>query len=153
MRMQHQVAFPFIAFKCGSFRNWRWGDFTNTPLTHALLPLPHLHSSLSIMHMQHFRAEIDASMSRLFPWILSDSIHFSALAIAGLKPKHVGSGGASGPALPRKKKNLSHKWGTQNVSFYPSNFRFPISQSSGSDSHLGVMHISFRAEDCLLHNV
>ncbi len=93
-------------------------------------------------------------MSTLFPWILSDPIHFSALLpVAGLKPKHVGSGGASGPALPRKKKYLRYKRGTQNVSFYPSNFRFPISQSTGSDSHLGVMPISFRAEDCLLHNV
>lgn len=47
----------------------------------------------------------------------------------------------------------SYQRGSHNVSFYSGNFRLPICQSTGSGSHRGVMHISFRGEDFLLHNV
>lgn len=120
---------------------------------HFFLLFPHLHSSLSIMHTQPFRALIDAWMSRLFPWLHWDPIHFSVFPNAGLKPKHVQSGVAvlQGQSDQEKKIYQFYKRGGCNV--YPGNFRLPVSPSSGSDSHLGVMHISFRAEDCLLHNV
>lgn len=85
---------------------WKMRTFhrASIMLTNAFLLLPHLHSSSPIMHTQPFRAVIDASMSRLFPWIRRDPIHFSVFPNAGLKAKHVGSGGASGSALPRRKK-------------------------------------------------
>ena len=131
--------------------NWEWGDFTDTNA--LLLLFPHLHSSLSIMHTQPLRPLIDAWMSRLFPWLHWDPIHFSVFPNAGLKPKHVQSGVAvlQGQRNQEKKIKQFYKQGGRNV--YPGNFKLPVSPSSGSDSHLGVMHISFRAEDCLLHNV
>ena len=69
--------------------NWGWGDFTDTNAlllfsTSALVFINHAHAT--------FRALIDAWISRLFPWIHWDPIHFSVFPNAGLKPKHVQSG-------------------------------------------------------------
>lgn len=108
------------------------------------------------MHMQPFRAEIDASVSRLFPWIHWEPIHFLSFSQCWSKTQTctVGSGGASGLVLPRREMYQFYKWGTHNVSFYPGNFNFPFPNLVGQKAILVscTFHLEQKIVSCIMYN-